>query len=130
VDLQGREELGVLQRAASLIADQQVRNRGTVGGSIVHGDSAADLPAVMLAAEAELTVQGSRGQRTLAAADMFQDYLTTAVGPGEVLIEVRVPSLDGWSWGYQKFNRRSEDWAMVGVCALVKKSGDGVCESA
>jgi carbon-monoxide dehydrogenase medium subunit len=128
VDLQGREELGVLQRAASLIADQQVRNRGTVGGSIVHGDSAADLPAVMLAAEAELTVQGSRGQRTLAAADMFQDYLTTAVGPGEVLIEVRVPSLDGWSWGYQKFNRRSEDWAMVGVCALVKKSADGVCE--
>jgi carbon-monoxide dehydrogenase medium subunit len=127
-DLQDRDELGVLAHAASLVADQQVRNRGTIGGSLVHGDSAADLPAVVLAAEGELVVQGPGGQRTVAAADMFEDYLTTAVRPGEVLTEVRMPSLDGWGWGYQKFNRRSEDWAMVGVCALVKKAGDGSCE--
>jgi carbon-monoxide dehydrogenase medium subunit len=127
-DLQSDSSLGVVARAASLIADQQVRNRGTIGGSLVHGDPAADLPAVTLALEATLTVQGSGGQRTIAAADMFQDYLTTAVEPAEILTEIRLPDMDGWSFGYQKFARRSEDWAMVGVCALVKKAGDGSCE--
>jgi aerobic carbon-monoxide dehydrogenase medium subunit len=127
-ELQVKDELGAVARAASLIADQQVRNRGTIGGSLVHGDPAADLPAVMLAAEAEFTLQGSGGQRAVAAGEFFQDYLTTAISPGEVLTEVRMPALDGWSYGYQKFARRSEDWAMVGVCALVKKAGDGSCE--
>jgi carbon-monoxide dehydrogenase medium subunit len=127
-DLEADPSLGVVARAASLIADQQVRNRGTIGGSLVHGDPAADLPAVTLALEASFTLQGSGGQRTVAAADMFQDYLTTAVEPAEVLTEVRLPGMEGWGFGYQKFARRSEDWAMVGVCALVKKAGDGSCE--
>ena len=126
--LQDDESLGVVARAASLIADQQVRNRGTIGGSLVHGDPAADLPAVMLATEAELGVRGPSGERTVAAVDMFRDYLTTAVEPGEVVTEIRIPDLGGWSFGYQKFARRSEDWAMVGVCALVRKAGDGSCE--
>ena len=125
--LQSTDELGVVARAASLIADQQVRNRGTIGGSLAHGDPAADLPAVLLACEGEVTARGPGGERTIPASDLFQDYLTTALAPDEVLTEVRLPALDGWSWGYEKFNRRSEDWAMVGVCALVKASGES-CE--
>jgi aerobic carbon-monoxide dehydrogenase medium subunit len=121
-------ELGVLSLAAGLIADQQVRNRGTIGGSLAHGDPASDLPAVVLALEGELAVRGAGGERTIAAADFFQDYLTTALAPDEVITEIRLPALEGWGFGYQKFTRRAEDWAMVGVCALVKKAPDGSCE--
>jgi aerobic carbon-monoxide dehydrogenase medium subunit len=127
-DLQDTEELGVVARAASLIADQQVRNRGTIGGSLAHGDPASDLPAVMLVTDGEVTAQGTGGQRTIAAADVFQGYLTTSLAHDEVLTEVRLPILDGYGYGYQKFNRRAEDWAMVGVCALVKKADDGTCQ--
>jgi carbon-monoxide dehydrogenase medium subunit len=127
-DLQDAPELGVVSRAASEIADQQVRNRGTIGGSLAHGDPASDLPAVLLTLEGELSAQGPNGLRTIAAADMFKDYLTTALAPEEVVTEVRLPSTDGWGFGYEKFTRRAEDWAMVGVCALVKKAGDGSCE--
>ena len=121
-------DLGVLARAAGLIADQQVRNRGTIGGSLAHGDPASDLPAVLLAAEGEVEAQGPNGSRTIAAGELFQDYLTTALEADEVITEIRVPATDGWGFGYEKFNRRAEDWAMVGVCALVKKAGDGSCE--
>jgi aerobic carbon-monoxide dehydrogenase medium subunit len=128
-DLQDNADLGVVQKAASLIADQQVRNRGTIGGSIAHGDPASDLPTVLLALDGTVTITGQGGgTREVAAADMFQDYLTTAVGPGDVLTEIRLPVLDGWGYGYEKFNRRAEDWAMVGVVAVVKKAGDGSCE--
>jgi aerobic carbon-monoxide dehydrogenase medium subunit len=120
--------LGLASAAAATIADQQVRNRGTIGGSLAHGDTAADLPAVLLACEGEVTAQGPGGERTIAAAELFQDYLTTAVAPDEVLTEVRLPAMDGYGFAYQKLNRRVEDWAMVGVCALVKKAGDGSCE--
>jgi carbon-monoxide dehydrogenase medium subunit len=126
-DLQGRADLGLLGTAAGQIADQQVRNRGTIGGSLAHGDAAADLPAVLLALGGSVVVRGSSGEREIAAADLWQGYLTTAIEQGEVLTEVRVPALEGYGHGYEKFNRRSEDWAMVGVCALVK-SADGVCE--
>jgi carbon-monoxide dehydrogenase medium subunit len=125
-ELQGRDDLGVVGRAASLIADQQVRNRGTIGGSVAHGDPASDLPTVLLAADGSVDAQGPNGSRTIAAADLFQDYLTTALAPDEVITSVTMPSLAGWSWGYEKFARRSEDWAMVGVCALVKASGGQV----
>jgi aerobic carbon-monoxide dehydrogenase medium subunit len=129
-DLQDAAELGVVSRAASLIADQQVRNRGTIGGSLAHGDPASDLPAVVLAFEGELSAQGPSGARTIAAADLFQDYLTTALAPDEVITEIRLPAMEGWAWGYQKFARRAEDWAMVAVCALVKRAPDGSCEDA
>ena len=122
-----REELGVVARAAGLIADQQVRNRGTIGGSLAHGDSASDLPGVLLAAEGEVTARGPGGQRSISAAELFQDYLTTALAQDEVLTEVWLPAMDGFGFGYEKFSRRAEDWAMVGVCALVKASGDS-CE--
>jgi carbon-monoxide dehydrogenase medium subunit len=120
-------ELGLTSRVAATIADPQVRHRGTIGGSLAHGDSASDLPAAMVILEAEVTLQGQGGQRTVAAADLFQDYLTTAVAEDEVLTEIRVPALDGYGHSYHKFNRRSEDWAMVGVCVVVKDSG-GTCE--
>jgi aerobic carbon-monoxide dehydrogenase medium subunit len=127
-DLQGNADLGALGKATALIADQQVRNRGTIGGSLAHGDPASDLPTVMLACEGSVTVAGDGGTREIAAADLFQDYLTTAVGDGEVLTEVRVPDFDGWGSSYLKFTRRAEDWAMVAVCAMVKKAGDGSFE--
>jgi carbon-monoxide dehydrogenase medium subunit len=128
VDLQDAPELGVASRAASLIADQQVRNRGTIGGSLAHGDPASDLPAVLLVCEGELTVRGTGGERTIAADDMFQDYLTTSLAQDEVITEVRLPVLEGYGVGYRKFTRRAEDWAMVAVAALVKKGPDGSCE--
>jgi carbon-monoxide dehydrogenase medium subunit len=120
--------LGLASAAAATIADQQVRNRGTIGGSLAHGDTASDMPAVLLACEGEVTARGSGGERTIAASELFQDYLTTSLGPDEVLTEVRLPAMDGYGFAYQKFNRRVEDWAMVAVCALVKKAGDGSCE--
>ena len=125
--LQSSEELGLVAAAASKIADQQVRNRGTIGGSLAHGDPASDLPAVMLAAEAELVAKGPSGERSIPVAEMWQDYLTTALTPDEVLTEIRVPALEGYSWGYQKFARRAEDWSMVAVAVLAKVSG-GTCE--
>jgi carbon-monoxide dehydrogenase medium subunit len=126
-DLQSRDDLGVVARAASLIADQQVRNRGTIGGSLAHGDPASDLPAVLLATDGEVTARGPEGERAIAAGDLFEDYLTTSLRPDEVLVAARLPALEGWGWGYEKFARRAEDWAMVGVCALVKPA-DGSCE--
>jgi carbon-monoxide dehydrogenase medium subunit len=125
--LEHTPELRLVARAAGTIADPQVRNRGTIGGSLAHGDPASDLPAVMVVCDATVTVQGPDGQRTLAAAELFRDYLETAIEPSEVLTEVRMPAIDEWGFGYQKFNRRSEDWAMVAVSALVKQTGD-ICE--
>ena len=121
-------DLGLASTAAATIADQQVRNRGTIGGTLAHGDPASDMPAVLMAYEGSVTIRGAGGQREVAAADLFQDFLTTAVGEGEILTEVRLPALDGYGHGYHKFNRRQEDWAMVAVSALVKKAPDGTCE--
>ena len=111
---------GLLTEAAKQIADQQVRNRGTIGGSLAHGDPAGDLPTVFLAMDGTVTARGPGGERTIAAADLFQDYLTTAVADDEVLTGVEFPSYEGYGHAYLKFTRRAEDWAMVGVAALVK----------
>jgi aerobic carbon-monoxide dehydrogenase medium subunit len=127
-DLQAEPTLGVVQKAASLIADQQVRNRGTIGGSLAHGHPASDLPAVVLAMEGEVSAHGPNGLRTIPATELFLDWWTTALAHDEVLTEVRIPAMDDWGFGYEKFTRRAEDWAMVGVCALVKKAPDGSCE--
>jgi carbon-monoxide dehydrogenase medium subunit len=121
-------ELGLAARAAGTIADPQVRNRGTLGGTLAHADPASDMPAIMLAAEGSVTARGPGGQREIAAADLFQDYLTSSLAPDEIITEVRIPALDGYGFSYQKFNRRAEDWAMVAVSALVSKAADGTCE--
>jgi aerobic carbon-monoxide dehydrogenase medium subunit len=127
-DMQGNADLGPVGQATALIADQQVRNRGTIGGSLAHGDPASDLPTVLLACEGAVTVMASGGTREIAATDLFEDYLTTALADDEIITEVRVPDFAGWGSSYQKFTRRAEDWAMVAVCAMVKKAGDGSIE--
>ncbi|MGZ4269755.1 MAG: FAD binding domain-containing protein [Solirubrobacteraceae bacterium] len=127
-ELQGNTDLGPVGKAAALIADQQVRNRGTIGGSLAHGDPASDLPTVLVACEGAVSLTGGDGTREVAAADLFKDYLTTSIGAGEIITEVRMPGFDGWGSAYLKFTRRAEDWAMVGVCAMVKKAADGSCE--
>ena len=126
-DLQERQDMGLIAAATKRIADQQVRNRGTIGGSLAHGDAAADLPAVLLALDGTVVVRGPSGEREIAAADLFKGYLTTSIAQGELLTEVRIPALAGYGHGYEKFSRRAEDWAIVGVCALVRAS-DGMCE--
>ena len=121
-------ELKLVAAAAGTIADPQVRNRGTLGGTLAHADPAADMPAILVTTEGSVTAQGPGGQREIGAADLFQDYLTSSLAPDEIITEIRIPALDGYGFGYQKFNRRAEDWAMVAVSALVKKAADGSCE--
>jgi carbon-monoxide dehydrogenase medium subunit len=116
-------ELGVAAHAAGQIADQQVRNRGTIGGSLAHGDSASDMPAVLLACDGSVVAQGPNAEREIPAAELFVGFLETAVNDNEIVTEVRLPAMEGYGFAYDKFTRRAEDWAMVGVCALVKVSG-------
>ncbi len=119
--------LGLASAAAGTIADQQVRNRGTLGGTVAHGDPASDMPGVLMALEGTITATAPGGaSREIPATAFFQDYLETALEAHELITEIRVPATDGWGYGYEKFNRRQEDWAMVAVSALVKAEG-GVC---
>jgi carbon-monoxide dehydrogenase medium subunit len=112
-----REQLPLLGHASSTVGDRQVRARGTVGGAVVHGDPAADLPAVLVALDATLLLRGPSGDREVAVADFFVDFWQTAAEPDEILIEIRVPAQPGRAWSYQKFHQRSQDWAVVGVAA-------------
>jgi aerobic carbon-monoxide dehydrogenase medium subunit len=128
VELQ-QGDYGLITDAAKQIADQQVRNRGTVGGACAHGDPGSDLPTVMLTMDATFTAQGPNGERQIPASEMWQDYLTTAVGDDEVLTSVQVPPYDGYGHAYVKFTRRAEDWAMVAVAALVKVDGGTITDA-
>ena len=118
-ELQFSPELGLVSRAASSIADQHVRNMGTIGGSLAHGDPASNLPTAILTLDGELVIRGPNGERTASAHDFFLGYLMTDLQPDEVVTEIRIPSLDGYRVGFQKFARRAEDWPIVGVCAAV-----------
>jgi carbon-monoxide dehydrogenase medium subunit len=125
-----REQCGLLAYTASLVGDPQVRHRGTIGGSISHGDAASDLPSALLALEGQFVIRGSGGERTVAAGDFFKDYLETDLTPDEVLTEIRVPKLgSNAGWSYKKFNRRAQDWAVVGAAAVIERS-DGTISSA
>jgi carbon-monoxide dehydrogenase medium subunit len=117
-----QEHCPLLSHAAGLIGDPQVRHRGTIGGSIAHGDPASDLPAILLALDAEIAAKGPDGERTIPAADFFKGLFETALGPREVVTEIHVPKLGTWKgWSYLKFNRRAQDWATVGVAAVVRR---------
>lgn len=116
------EHCPIVSTTAGMIGDPQVRHRGTIGGSLAHGDPASDLPTVMLALGAELVVRGSGGERPVPAAEFFTGVFETALQPGEMLVEIRVPKLGASTgWSYVKFRRRSQDWATVGVAALVHR---------
>jgi carbon-monoxide dehydrogenase medium subunit len=122
-----QEHCGLLSYTASLVGDPQVRHRGTMGGSISHGDAASDLPSALLALEGTFVVKGPGGERTVAAGDFFQDYLQTDLAPDEVLTEIRVPKLgQNAGWSYKKFNRRAQDWAVVAAAAVVERSNGSI----
>ncbi|MEY2403814.1 MAG: aerobic carbon-monoxide dehydrogenase medium subunit [Acidimicrobiaceae bacterium] len=123
-DLLGAQA-GLLRHAAGQVGDPQVRHRGTIGGSIAHGDPASDLPAVLLALRATLVAQGPSGTREIAVDDFFTGFLETALQPDELLTEIRVPKAPDARWSFQKFNRRAQDWAIVGV-ACVRNGTTGI----
>ena len=114
-------EVPLLAHVAGQVGDPQVRHRGTIGGSLAHGDPASDLPAAVLALGATLVVQGLDGSREIPADDFFRGFLETALGPDEMLTEIRVRKAPR-GWGFQKFNRRAQDWAIVGVAAVLDGS--------
>jgi carbon-monoxide dehydrogenase medium subunit len=126
-----RQRYPLLFDTAGGIGDPQVRNRGTIGGSVAHGDPASDWPAVALAADAEVVVVGSAGERVVAARDFFLDTFVTDLAPGELVTEVRFP-LPGPSAGgaYEKLHRKVGDWAVVGVAVQVALDADGNVERA
>jgi aerobic carbon-monoxide dehydrogenase medium subunit len=113
-----RRHVPILSAAAGEVGDPQVRHRGTLGGSLAHGDPASDLPAVVLALRGTMVVRGSGGERAIAADDFFRDFLETALAPDEIITEVRVPKTGDAGWAFEKFNRRAQDWAIVGVAAV------------
>ncbi|MGH9088666.1 MAG: FAD binding domain-containing protein [Acidimicrobiales bacterium] len=108
----------LLAHVAGQVGDPQVRHRGTIGGSVAHGDPASDLPAAVLALGGALVVRGRDGTREVPADRFFRGFLETDLGPGEMLTEIRVPKGDA-GWSFHKFNRRAQDWAIVGVAAVV-----------
>ena len=112
------QHVPILEHVAHLVGDPQVRHRGTLGGTLAHGDAASDLPAVVLALGGTLVARGPNGEREIAATDFFRSFLETALAPDELLTEIRVPKVTGAGWSYQKFNRRAQDWAIVGVAAI------------
>ena len=120
------EHVPLLAHAASHVGDPQVRHRGTIGGSIAHSDAASDLPATTLALGATYVAQGPNGTREIAATDFFQGFLTTSLAADEMLTEIRVPKMNGAGWSFQKFNRRAQDWAIVGVAAWRQDGRSGV----
>jgi carbon-monoxide dehydrogenase medium subunit len=118
-----REHAPLLAHVAGSVGDQQVRHRGTIGGSIVHADSAADLPAAILASDGVMVVRGRDGERQIPAAEFFLGPFTTPLGPDELLTEIRVPRQTGIGWGFEKFTRRAIDWAIVGVAVVGQAVG-------
>jgi carbon-monoxide dehydrogenase medium subunit len=112
----------IVAYTAGEVGDPQVRHRGTIGGSVAHGDPAGDLPSVLLALDATFVARGPGGERQIPADGFFETFLETALAPDEVLTEIRIPRASA-GWSYLKFNRRAQDWAMVGVAAVRSNGG-------
>ena len=135
--IEGSAEVGddfpVISAAIPHIAHFQIRNRGTIGGSLAHSDPAAEIPALCLALDAEITASSSRGERKIAASDLAIGPLTTSLEPEELLTQVRLPALDGdgeWRWGFREVCRRDGDFALVGAIALLRLDSGNVCREA
>jgi aerobic carbon-monoxide dehydrogenase medium subunit len=120
---------GLIAKATRLVADPQIRHRGTFGGALVHADPAGDLPAPALALDAEFVIAGPGGTRIVAAADFFVDLFTTAVSEDEILTHVRIPKKTGWGSHYEKFTRVAQQWSIVGVAAAVRVEGGVIAEA-
>ncbi len=123
-----REHCAIVSHTAGQVGDPQVRHRGTIGGSLAHGDPASDLPTVILALHGELVARGPGGDRAIPAQDFFTGVWQTALEPTEVLVEIRVPKPGAAGWSYTKMARRAQDWATVAVAAVVH--GNGAVERA
>jgi carbon-monoxide dehydrogenase medium subunit len=119
-----RRHVPIVPFAAAQIGDPQVRHVGTIGGSCAHADPASDMPAVLLALGASLTVRGPEGaSRDVPAASFFKGLFEPDLAPNEVLTAIRVPKATGRGWSYIKFHRRAQDWAIVAVAALAPDGG-------
>jgi carbon-monoxide dehydrogenase medium subunit len=117
----------LLAEAAKLIADPQVRNRGTIGGDIAHGDPANDHPALSIAVDATFTLQGPKGSRKVKAEDFFQGTYMTALAEDELLVAIRVPAFaPGTGWAYEKLKRKTGDWATAGAAVVLRLAGGNV----
>ena len=120
------QHVPLLAHAAGHVGDPQVRHRGTIGGTIAHADPASDLPATTLALGATYVVQGPNGTREIKAADFYKGFLESDLAADEMITEIRVPKMNGAGWSFQKFNRRAQDWAIVGVAAWRRGNDSGV----
>ena len=116
------EHAPLLAQATAHVGDPQVRHRGTIGGSLAHADAAADHPSVFLAMDASAVVKGPNGERVITGADLFGSFLESTLDPTEMITEIRVPKQTGQGWNFQKFNRRAQDWAIVG-CSVQQTNG-------
>lgn len=126
-----RQACPLLAETAAVIGDPQVRNRGTIGGTLAHGDPAADMPAAFLALEGSVTVVGPSGERTIPAGDLFIDMMTTALGADEVLTSVQVPVQPPRTGSaYEKFANAASGYAITGVAAIVTLDTSGACSDA
>lgn len=120
-----REQLPLLHEGTTLVGHLPIRTRGTIGGSLAHADPAAEHPAVVTAMEAELVVRGPEGERVLNPEEFFLTYLTTALAPEEILVEIRLPTAPPTSgWAFEEFTRRHGDFAIVGIAALLDTDGE------
>lgn len=123
------EHAALLALAAQTVGDPQIRHRGTLGGALVHADPAGDLLAPAVALDAEMVIVGPSGRRTVPAGEFFVDLFTTAVGPDEVLVEVRIPKKTGWGAHYEKFNRVAQAWSIVAVAAAVLTENETITQA-
>jgi CO/xanthine dehydrogenase FAD-binding subunit len=122
--------LPLLAEATTLVGHLPIRTRGTIGGSIAHADPSAEYPAVLTALDGVVIVRGPRGERTLTASELFRGYLTTSLGPDEILVEVRLPAMpDGAGFAFEEFSRRHGDFALAGIAAMIVGEGQR-CASA
>ena len=124
-----RAKVPLLPEAAALIADPQVRNRGTIGGDIAHGDPANDHPALALALNASFCLQGPQGRREVKADDFFLGIFTTALAEDEILVSMTVPAFPAKTgWAYEKLKRKTGDWATAGAAVVMRVENDHVSQ--
>jgi carbon-monoxide dehydrogenase medium subunit len=124
-----RQHCPILAHAAGEVGDPQVRHMGTIGGAAAHADPASDIASTLVAIDAELAVRGPDGDRTVPARDFFKSPFETDLGMQDLVTEVRVPKVSGVGWSYLKFHPRAQDWAIVGVAALLERSNGSISKA-